>query len=128
METQVSLEGLLGDGVIGPNERHVSLCVEVPPMTCMDSLVGAYINLFTAVGIKVDEFYTELFPPVTGFNHPIEHEEAVLVRQFAQHLNLLRDMVETATCKLVSVRVGTPVTMFFFSRKEDIMLLGYENQ
>ena len=95
--------------------KYFSHSVAIPQLTDVPEMLGAYLSLFTQIGIIA----SMPFEPQACFTHPIEHENQRMTNEFFQAMNILSVMnLNKGTLTLADTRVQNTQVTFFFSYNE----------
>lgn len=86
--------------------------VHFPPLTDIKEMVGMYINLFDALGLKHQHDIGAL---VTQFQHPIPEENAKLVRDYFNTQVILSSKLQQTSLTLLEIRIVRNTVVFLFS-------------
>lgn len=61
-------------------------------MTDVPEMIGAYHSLFSILGVYIGD---AVFPPQTGFTHPIEKENAKMTAEFMETMLVIKGALAT---------------------------------
>lgn len=86
--------------------------VHLPPLTDVKEMIGMYINLFDALGLKHQH---DIGGSVTQFQHPIPEENAKLVRDYFNTQVILSSKLQQTSLTLLEIRIVRNTVVFLFS-------------